>query len=153
MNPVIIEGRVKNKKRVEEYIHALAKELGINRLYSKGIFVKFYTKLDHGAQGLCWGDHKSHAEISIARTSNGDAFTLEEMMQTLAHEMVHAKQYIKGELVSGVGRKPSRWFGKPVKGDNYWDLPWEIEAHGREVGLFVRYCEDNDLGKYKWTQV
>ena len=30
---------------------------------------------------------------------------------------------------------------------------WEIEAHGREVGLFVRYCEDNKLAKYKWTKI
>ena len=28
---------------------------------------------------------------------------------------------------------------------SYWDLPWEIEAHGREVGLFIRYCEENKL--------
>jgi hypothetical protein len=50
--------------------------------------------------------------------------------------MVHAKQYIKGELVSGVGRKPSRWFGKPVKGDNYWDLPWEREAYETEAAMW-----------------
>ena len=40
----------------------------------------------------------------------------------------------------------------PTKID-YWDLPWEIEAHGREVGLFVRYCEANKLGGQKWTQI
>ena len=135
MNPVIIEGRVKNKKKVEEYIHALAKELGINRLYSKGIFVKFYTKLDHGAQGLCWGDHKSHAEISIARTSNGDAFTLEEMMQTLAHEMVHAKQYLRRELCGysfcWKGRKPRKY--------KYENAPWEKEAYRLEEELFNKH--------------
>ena len=36
---------------------------------------------------------------------------------------------------------------------NYWDPSWEIEAHGREIGLFVRYCEANNLSKYKWTQI
>jgi hypothetical protein len=135
MNPVIIEGRVKNKKRVEEYIHALAKELGINRLYSKGIFVKFYTKLDHGAQGLCWGDHKSHAEISIARTSNGDAFTLEEMMQTLAHEMVHAKQYLRRELCG----YSFSWKGRKPRNYKYENAPWEKEAYGLEEELFNKH--------------
>jgi len=47
------------------------------------------------------------------------------------------------------------WLGKTInpKKVSYWDLPWEIEAHGREVGLFVRYCEENKLGKYKWTNM
>ena len=135
MNPVIIEGRVKNKKKVEEYIHALAKELGINRLYSKGIFVKFYTKLDHGAQGLCWGDHKSHAEISIARTSNGDAFTLEEMMQTLAHEMVHAKQYLRRELCG----YSMAWKGRKPRNYKYENAPWEREAYRLEEELFNKH--------------
>jgi hypothetical protein len=135
MNPVIIEGRVKNKKKVEEYIHALAKELGINRLYSKGIFVKFYTKLDHGAQGLCWGDHKSHAEISIARTSNGDAFTLEEMMQTLAHEMVHAKQYLRRELCG----YSMAWKGRKPRNYKYENAPWEKEAYRLEEELFNKH--------------
>jgi hypothetical protein len=35
---------------------------------------------------------------------------------------------------------------------SYWDLPWEIEAHGREVGLFVRWCEANNYTA-KWTQL
>jgi hypothetical protein len=23
----------------------------------------------------------------------------------------------------------------------YWDYPWEIEAYGRQLGLFIRWCE------------
>ena len=37
-------------------------------------------------------------------------------------------------------------------GIDYWDEPWEIEAHGRETGLFVRWAEKHKLGKRKWTQ-
>ena len=29
---------------------------------------------------------------------------------------------------------------------NYWDLPWEIEAHGRERGLYVRFTEAAGIG-------
>ena len=65
--------------------------------------------------------------------------------------MVHVKQYARREL------DPNKevWMGKTYnpKDVNYWDLPWEIEAHGREVGLFVRYCEENNLAKHKWTQI
>ena len=28
---------------------------------------------------------------------------------------------------------------------DYWDYPWEIEAFGRQLGLFIRFCEDNGL--------
>lgn len=81
------------------------------------------------------------------RDGSGD----ENIIQTLAHEMVHVKQHAKNELQSGVmvaargGLKmTSRWKGeiwKPKgKEDQYWDAPWEIEAYGREVGLFQRWC-------------
>jgi hypothetical protein len=45
--------------------------------------------------------------------------------------------------------------GKTVNPEkvSYWDLPWEIEAHGRELGLFVRWAEKEGLADKKWTQV
>ncbi len=70
------------------------------------------------------------------------ALSRTEICKTLFHEMVHAKQYIKGELISGVGRKPSRWFGKPVKGDNYWDLPWEREAYETEAAMWAIFSTE-----------
>ena len=80
----------------------------------------------------------------------------EDIFQTLAHEMVHVKQHAKNELQSGVmvpargGLKmTSRWQGqiwKPKgKEDHYWDAPWEIEAYGREVGLYKRWLEHKGM--------
>lgn len=76
----------------------------------------------------------------------------DEMIKTLAHEMVHAKQYAKNELQSGFmtasrgGLKAtSKWMGKvwkPARKEHdYYDSPWEVEAYGKEVGLFHRYVE------------
>lgn len=73
-----------------------------------------------------------------------------EMIKTLAHEMVHVKQHAKNELQSGVmiatrgGLKmSSRWKGEiwnPKRKEcPYYDSPWEVEAYGKEVGLFQRY--------------
>ena len=135
MNPVIIQGRVKTAKKVEAYVHSLAKELGIHRLYSKKIMVQFSTKLDGEAQGYCWGDYRSHAEISIARTSFGVSFTLEEMMQTLAHEMVHAKQYLRRELYGC----PMSWKGAKPRKYSYDNSPWEQEAYALEEQLFKKH--------------
>jgi len=66
---------------------------------------------------------------------------LREMLVTLAHELVHVKQYINGEMPE-----------KLSEGD-YWDRPHEIEAHGRETGLFIRWAEKNNLSHLKWTQI
>lgn len=76
-----------------------------------------------------------------------------EMIKTLGHEMVHVKQHAKNELQGGVmvatrgGLKMySKWQGeiwKPKgKEDHYFDSPWEIEAYGREVGLYQKWLTE-----------
>jgi len=64
-----------------------------------------------------------------------------KMLISLAHEMVHVKQYAKSEMRDMLHHSTTKWFKESVNTDemNYWDLPWEIEAHGREVGLYVRF--------------
>lgn len=64
-----------------------------------------------------------------------------KMLITLAHEMVHVKQYAKGEMRDLIRCGNTKWHKESVDTDdvNYWDLPWEIEAHGREAGLYVRF--------------
>lgn len=80
---------------------------------------------------------------------------INEMIKTLAHEMVHVKQHAKNELQSGIVvparggiKMHSRWQGeiwKPKgKEDAYFDSPWEIEAYGREVGLFQKWLTHKD---------
>jgi len=100
-----------------------------------------------GALGYCLElDNNREFEIEIDRGQS-----LRKLLETVAHEMVHVKQYARRELNANID---GCWMGKTVdpKKTNYWDLPWEIEAHGRETGLFVRYCEENNLSKFKWTQ-
>jgi len=81
-------------------------------------------------------------------------FTLRRMLESVAHEMVHVSQFATGRWVELETTKTTRFDGKEYKKlPNYWDRPWEIEAHGRECGLFVRWCEENKLGKQKWTQM
>ena len=63
-----------------------------------------------------------------------------EILKTLAHEIVHVKQYVMGEL-------KSRDAGLLYKGTNhepdnlmeYFELPYEIEAYGREKGLLYGF--------------
>lgn len=64
-----------------------------------------------------------------------------EIYKTLAHEMVHAKQLICGDLVDENGL--TYWKGKLHKSKNtvtdeeYVNLPWEIEAHELEDALYA----------------
>ena len=71
----------------------------------------------------------------------------------LAHELVHVKQYARNEI-RDVFRGPTRikWKKEYVDDDttHYYDLPWEIEAHGREYGLYWRYKQHRRNSKLKF---
>ena len=69
---------------------------------------------------------------------------IRNLLITLAHEMVHVKQWAKDEMyeymnVAGL----VRFKGEKIHLEltDYWDYPWEIEAYGKQLGLFVRFCE------------
>lgn len=59
------------------------------------------------------------------------ALDVERLITTLAHEMVHVKQYAKGQITHGKNPKSKYWMGRPVKAD-YFNTPWEIEAYSKE---------------------
>lgn len=58
---------------------------------------------------------------------------------TLAHEMVHLKQFAKGEL----SLSQDRWHRQCIDTDiiPYVELPWEIEASTLEHALYAMYVE------------
>ena len=70
----------------------------------------------------------------------GDTEWGHRVLRTLAHELVHVKQYIRGELSwrdagllwKGVNHNPKNLL-------HYYDLPYEIEAHGREYGILFGF--------------
>jgi len=98
------------------------------------------SDLGNEVYGFCdWNDDNHRArDFTITVDPNlGKRNTL----IVLAHEMVHVKQYAKGEMKDYLRAKRVKWRGK-VYDDNqmsYWDYPWEIEAHGREKGLYYRF--------------
>jgi hypothetical protein len=137
-------GKEYQRKRVQSIAEFCVETL-MPRMRTLEVTIKL--KKPKGAMGYCLElDSNREFELEIDRTQS-----LRKLLETVAHEMVHVKQFARREL------HPSNdtWFGKTYnpKKVSYWDLPWEIEAHGREVGLFVRWCEANDLGNYSWTQV
>ena len=151
----ITGGSASQKKRVESIVNFCINKM-MPRMQDLEITVKLKSLKKQNAYGFCMADPEGSAErldrprefeLEIERT-----LPMRKLLETVAHEMVHVKQYARGELYQGSRIAKHRWQGKWVSNNvNYWDQPWEIEAHGREAGLFIQWCEKENLGNKKWT--
>jgi len=115
-----------------------------DRLYHKvEILIEFdNSELNTNVYGFCdWNDTNDRArDFTITVDPN---LGKRNMLLVLAHEMVHIKQYAKGELKDYMRVNRVKWKGK-VYNDakiDYWEQPWEIEAHGREKGLYYKFTD------------
>ena len=152
----VIGGSASQKKHIPTVVNFCIQKL-MPRLKDLEITVKL-TDLKGDAYGYCMSDpdgdseradRPRHFELEIDKK-----LPLRKLLETICHEMVHVKQYARGELYEGSRVSKHRWQGKWLDKDpDYWDQPWEIEAHGRECGLFVRWAESNGFGKKKWTHI
>ncbi len=84
-------------------------------------------------------------------------FSFLNILHTLGHEMVHIKQYAKGELYlsESQGEYDIYMHNKiPVstKEVDYWELPWEWEAHGRAIGLVVLWLRERKHNENDWAK-
>jgi hypothetical protein len=117
--------------------------------------LKDLTKTD--CYGFCTPDPDGEAERGdrprVFDLEINSKMALRKVLETVCHEMVHVKQYAQGELYEGARQCKMRWQGQWMKDNiDYWDQPWEIEASGREAGLFIRWVHSESLGKKKWTK-
>lgn len=119
---VEIRGQVKDKKRIIKYtrsvIHYFMPRLRRNII----VDLTFKKDLD-GDYGYCMGS-KDHIEIEIGKYN----LSLDKMMLTLAHELIHAKQFLKGELSPTL----RNWKSHPMPHVPYSRSPWEREAYKKE---------------------
>lgn len=128
-----IEVVTRSKQRaqfLETVAQFYAQELKItNSKFRLTIYtVKDLAKTDHmrGVIGLIAPGHLSMAIDSKMST--------EQTMRTLAHEMVHAKQWAKGQIKQYKqknGKLKLTWLNRQYS-CSYYDQPWEIEAYSRE---------------------
>lgn len=73
------------------------------------------------------------------------------IISSLAHEMVHVKQYVKNELIdlSSTDFNVSVYKNKRFNSNKvpYSEQPWEIEAYGRTPGLIIEYFEKANVAQ------
>lgn len=76
-----------------------------------------------------------------------------QSLRTIAHEAVHAWQFATNQL-KYKNDKRIVWKRKAIDTElvEYWDLPSEIDAFGREEGLYIRYLNHLTQHKIKFAK-
>ena len=137
-------GRIKNRKRYEEFAAEVIDEL-FPREFTKrdiDIHIKFSIACGGGVFGYAnVGDEPDEFIVEVGKVVIDGEFrqqTPREIAATIAHELTHVKQYIRGEL----NAEMTKWKGQTVpRGPRggmkikYKDQPWEIEAFEMEEFL------------------
>ena len=98
-------------------------------------------KESEGIYGDCiWEDRNHNPREFTIRVDSAESEDF--ILDTLAHEMIHVKQYARGELVDMV-REPHtcKWMGEILDWTKIkaGDEPWEIEPWSESKQLFEEY--------------
>lgn len=116
-------------------VRNFAQQLGISRL-KNNILVRVHNKVfinEDGTQALCESLDQRSFILDICMYSN--------WVVNLAHEMVHVKQFARGELDSGLTSWKSNKYCANIE---YWDQPWEKEARRLQFKLAEEFEKSLD---------
>ena len=111
-------------------VQSFAKQLGFSRLKTT-VTIRFHHNLTvtNGVEGLCQPLDRRNFVIDVALYGN--------WLSTLAHEIVHVKQFARNELDFQL----TQWKSKNNLGDvDYWDQPWEKEARRLQDKLAITFA-------------
>jgi len=116
-----------SKMLVETCLQVFRNELKLqNSRYSLIVVPKRGMSVEEGVRGSVFKLGPTVIGMSI-----DTALDIERLIIALAHEMVHVKQYARGQITHGKNLNSRFWMGKKFKG-HYYDLPWEVEAFSKE---------------------
>ena len=117
-----------------------AKELLGPRLYKNITVTVSFEDLPNKFNALCnWVDDNHVCReffISVNKKLNKKTLLI-----TLSHEMIHIKQFARGELKDYLREDKVRWHGQVfcLKETDYWSSPWEKEAYENDSILYEKY--------------
>ena len=136
MNSVLVSGGRKSQREHAHKVAAFVIKQLMPRMRTLDIEINL-VDIKSDAIGYCMeGDTNREFEIEVDRKLGTLA-----MASTIAHELVHVKQYARREI-DGYNMA---WKKQPVpEGTPYAELPWEIEAYQMEKDLLQKMV-DNDL--------
>ena len=128
-------GTAKQRDLGEDAIRFFVKTL-MPRKRSLKIDLQIKNLIKDDVAGLC--EHVDRNEVIIQSHSRG---TLYDYISFLAHESIHMKQFVTGELKT-VNRK-ELWHGEDFTDVAYRKQPWEIEAWNRQHELAKDFIKNN----------
>jgi len=106
--------------RVEMYAEKVLKHFFGNRIKRPIDIELRFEKTCEPAVGYCHGDHE-HIVIEISKHDiNKKKISIEDMMLTLAHELVHAKQLIRKEKINHNQSECEAYDIEQLLFDKYW---------------------------------
>ena len=113
------------------------------------IFINFkkFIDDDHSHAGFCLGDEEESvidiATHHVYECGEETLYTPVEIAGALAHELVHARQFARGQInmVDHVWKHGKETID--CTGLEYADTPWEVEAYAYEEILTDLFWETN----------
>jgi len=154
MNIVMTHGSTDQRNLVREAIpYYLGQFLRAKELDCLTILIRFRKDLykKDGVKADCIWEDDQDDPIEFEITLDSSLRT-SALLRALAHECVHVKQYYLKEMEDTSKMNITLWKGKRYDTDkeNYWTLPWEIDAYGREIGLYEEFVRTKKYGAAKW---
>lgn len=147
---LVFEGRIKNRKVYEAFASDVINNLFPREFTKRDIVIgiRFKNIVEEGifGQAICEDKDEYLVEIGkVVMEQELRVMTPREVASTIAHELVHIKQYIRGELNPSM----TRWKGQEIpygpRGGMkiaYQRCPWEKEAFKREEELAELYWDE-----------
>jgi hypothetical protein len=142
------------KKHFRSAIEFYANELMSPQLVRNiSIQLNYRKELERGVLGECeiLGDTSKPRRFMITITPMKNTFyNRAEIFNTLAHEMIHVKQYAYRQLKFMSSVEKTKWKGRNIneRRFKYENLPWEKEAFKGEDRLFLRYVDNDNAYNY-----
>jgi hypothetical protein len=133
---IIVNCRSKNRSAfIAASAEFLAQQLKINRSrWTLEIQTKRGLKRNEDMKGCVVRMGPSYVLMLL-----DSQLSFDDLLNTLSHEMVHVKQFVRKQMV--IKETPKRsvyyWKGKRVVAD-YYNQPWEMEAWSKERLLATR---------------
>ena len=119
----------KHKDAIEKSAKFYAKKLNILKSNYKVLIYTDKNLREEGANGMAMRMESNTCHIALySRLEFG------QLLRTLAHEMVHIKQFVRGHYrtePSRNGKLKRFWLGNRVIA-KYEKQPWEIEAYKKQ---------------------
>ena len=137
MNDIMIIGGSHYKRTTAEMVIEFCIKKLMPRMKTLDILLYLEKNMDR-ADGYCLAESKRSFVLEIDSRLKGDDF-----ITAIIHEMVHVKQYARGET-KDVNQFTKSWKGEEYISlystvEEYMELPWEEEAYRLQETLCEEY--------------